>query len=92
MKLTALNPKLEGTLDAGLIRFDCPLGHGHKLRVPLGTQGTQQGWEASGTFSDSLTLSPSIHAHQGEPHKAEDPENRECGWHGFVTNGEVTSV
>lgn len=37
-------------------------------------------WDVSGTGLEDLTLSPSVLIIGG------------CGWHGFITNGEVTSV
>lgn len=35
-------------------------------------------WAVTGTDFSTLTLSPSVHIKQ------------DCGWHGFVRNGEVT--
>lgn len=49
-------------------------------------QGSQAGdgrpsrWNVSGSSFDDLTLTPSVHL-----------AGAGCGWHGFVTNGEVTS-
>jgi hypothetical protein len=53
-------------------------------KVPYADVGTNmanvpQRWVATGTCYDDLTLSPSI---QEQPN----------GWHGFVTNGEVTNA
>jgi hypothetical protein len=90
MKLTDLNPKFSGTNEEGWLRFDCPLGHAHKIRVPVGRYGTARGWEATGVFPHSISLTPSIHAIQAEPNRPTD--ERDCGWHGFVTNGEILTV
>jgi hypothetical protein len=38
-------------------------------------------WSASGTDYTNLTLSPSVHL-----------TGPGCGWHGFITNGEVSTV
>ena len=93
MRLADLNPKLEGVLDEGILRFDCPLGHAHKIRVPVGRYGKEFGWAALGNFPDSLTLSPSIHAIMAEPAKPDDPEGkRECGWHGFIRDGAIVNA
>jgi hypothetical protein len=92
VRLADLNPKLVGSNDEGILRFDCPLGHAHKIRVPVGRYGDATGWNASGAFPETLTLTPSIHAHTAEPHDLRDPNNRDCGWHGFVTNGEILTV
>lgn len=37
-------------------------------------------WNASGATFDDLSLSPSVHL-----------SGAGCGWHGFVTNGEVST-
>lgn len=86
MKLTDLNPKLEGTLDEGFLRFNCPLGHDHKIRVPVGRYGDRRGWEASGEYPTTVTLTPSIHAITTQ---ANTDGIEPCGWHGFITNGDV---
>jgi hypothetical protein len=101
MRLRDLNPKLSGTLGSGILRFDCPLGHPHKIRVPVSRSGERPAWKASGAFPDTVTLTPSINAHSGEPndeglsdgkHKAEYDAAAECGWHGFITNGEIRNA
>lgn len=93
MKLATLNPQwldgADGRRGLGL-RFDCPCclnaPANERLRIyvhvdpPLdGGAALAPAWKRSGDTFESLTLSPSIHL-QG----AHD-------WHGFVTNGEVTS-
>jgi hypothetical protein len=37
-------------------------------------------WTRTGEDFETLTLTPSIHS---------DPAKGGCGWHGFITNGEV---
>lgn len=76
MRLADLEPKLEGTLDNGVLRFDCPLpGHTHAIRVPLGTSH----WKATGEFPDTLSITPSIN---------NDSPEHPC-WHGHITEGEI---
>lgn len=78
MRLSDLHPKLNGTAEAGTLRFDCPIReHGHKIRVPLGTSY----WHATGDFPDSFTVLPSVNA-----------TGPTCNWHGNVTNGEVSMI
>jgi hypothetical protein len=43
-----------------------------------GPHVNEKGWRRTGDTFDTLTLTPSILRIGG------------CGWHGFVTNGEVT--
>lgn len=81
MRLADLNPKLEGSLERGVITFDCPLGHAHKIRVPIhaapfGEVDGVRYWQASGAFPDALTLHPSV-------------ENGPSCWHGNITNGAI---
>lgn len=74
------------TLDArwkeGVLTFDCPCGKcAGKLRVPTThaapeTHPIGMRWQASGEFPN-LTILPSVDAG--------------C-WHGFITNGEVSTV
>jgi hypothetical protein len=82
MRLADLNPKLVGDLSRGFVIFDCPVGHGHRFRVPIhaapfGEVDGVKHWQASGEFPDTLSLAPSVDASQVG-----------C-WHGFITNGEV---
>jgi hypothetical protein len=76
MRLRDLRPDLEGSLQSGILNFDCPLGHSHKIRIPLG----EGGWQAVGEFPESLTVTPSINCDQSPS----------CGWHGTVSNGDAT--
>ncbi len=88
MKLSELNPKLEGTVEKGVVVFDCPKGK-HRLGIPIHSQGYVDGirhWQASGTFPDTLTLTPSINETHNDPNTGEVVF--QC-WHGFITNGEV---
>lgn len=100
MKLADLNPKWVGYGGEGVtqngqsvprrertaISFDCPCGCNHPVTVgirnPVDGQGPVHGttWDHSGDDFDILTLSPSI--------QREYPAR--C-WHGWVTNGEVTT-
>ena len=100
MKLVDLHPRWigcggEGVTDKdgnpvpyraniGLI-CDCPVcGPDHELFVPFanpvdgkGPHDSRQGWQRVGETFDDLTLTPSI------------LRKDRCGWHGFITNGEI---
>jgi len=102
MKLTELNPRWVGAGGEGIsdkdgnpvskregvgISFDCPCGCSPRVFVSFSNplDGGEKlrdriTWERTGDTFDNLTLSPSILRLGG------------CGWHGFVTNGEVISV
>ena len=99
MKLTDLEPQLTRiagpdryedvtTLqNAQGLMFECPCG-GHSVLVwfrDRGVPGSERPgpgrWQVSGSGYSDLTLSPSVHL-----------TGAGCGWHGFVTNGEVTRV
>lgn len=43
-------------------------------------------WSAKGDWLDSISLTPSINHEHGNP----SPERPCVGWHGFITNGEIT--
>lgn len=69
------------------LRFDCPCGCNTPIFIyfsnPLdGRESANKkcpNWERIGEDFESLTLTPSIlRSHPGS-----------CGWHGFVTNGEI---
>lgn len=95
MKLTDLNPSwmyvgpkdVPTQIDVG-IEFDCPcLKCGTRCAVPfdvaldgVATPWGAKGWQRSGVTFETLTLQPSIWR-VTPPH---------CGWHGFLTNGELT--
>jgi hypothetical protein len=85
-------PRREGV---GVI-FDCPCGadgEHHRCYVPFanpldgGPPNDPKGWNSSGGWQregdtfDTLTLRPSIRR---------NPAHGGCGWHGFITKGEVT--
>lgn len=67
--------------------LDCPCGkqdEQHQLYVPFAQPldggpalDAKRGWQRTGDTFDTLTLTPSI-LRMGS-----------CGWHGFITNGEV---
>jgi hypothetical protein len=74
------------------VRLDCPCGNrdkGHQLYVPFANPldggppmqtGKNNGWQRTGETFETLTLTPSI-LRRGS-----------CGWHGFITNGEIVTV
>lgn len=73
--------------EATSILFDCPCGCEHQVCVPfanpadgLGPTYPGHGWTRSGDTFETLTLTPSIQ--RVFPNRC---------WHGFVTNGEVTT-
>ncbi len=81
-----LNPKLRNDE----LIFLCPACRKHEIRVhvrrsPAGEADGIRYWQMTGSFFDmDITVTPSI-----------GTENlvgraRNCGWHGFITNGEVT--
>lgn len=98
MRLTELDPQFVRIEDGGAfrhvstqaeahgIRFTCPCDCGGQVFVCFDGRGVpeQYGggnrWTSSGKGYGDLTLTPSIHV------------VKPCGWHGFVTNGEVTTV
>lgn len=76
LKLIDLDPKLAHAV----LTFRCPVCKDtpgeHRIRVTLkGARTIGFQWDWSGTFPNSLTISPSIDAG--------------C-WHGFITHGEIT--
>ena len=100
MRLIDLNPEWIGSGGEGIfdkdmnpsparhgvgVMFDCPCGCGTRCFIPF-TQPLDGGssidyhvtWERTGDSFENLTLTPSILRIGG------------CGWHGFITNGEVT--
>jgi len=101
MKLVDLNPRWVGAGGPGItdaagnpvaertgvgISFDCPCGYcGTRCYVPFENPVDGQApligpgplWRRTGEGFDTLTLVPSILRIGG------------CGWHGFITNGDV---
>lgn len=69
------------------IGFDCPCGCDQRCFVPFvnpldgGPPTSVVAWTRTGDTFETLTLQPSIKRSR---------ENGGCGWHGFITNGEVT--
>lgn len=73
------------------VLFNCPCGSGHIVMASFAGRGLtdDQGthnkagqpvrWTTSGSTFDDLTLQPSILLEGG------------CNWHGFITNGDVTT-
>jgi hypothetical protein len=104
MKLVDLSPSFYGAGGAGITQggkpapkrhgvglvFDCPCGCDVQCAVPFANplggrvpvQG-DHGWQRIGDTFESLTLRPSIlrSKHKGG-----------CGWHGFITNGEIVTA
>lgn len=104
MRLVDLNPQFLGAGGEGVTRadgspaperdgvgveFDCPCGdhaEDHRCYVPFanpidgGEQLESKGWQRTGDTFETLTLTPSI---------LRNPIRGGCGWHGFITNGEV---
>lgn len=103
MRLADLNPRFVGSggtgvtySDTGLpvprregigLGFDCPCGCASRVFVyfanPLdggpSASGLNHSWNRTGMDFDKMTLTPSIlRCHPGS-----------CGWHGFVTDGEI---
>lgn len=107
MRLAELNPVFLGAGGSGItcngqpvprrdgvgVQFDCPCGKcGMPCFVPF-RQPLDGGpplwgedrslWNRSGDTFDTLTLTPSI---------LRSPDKGGCGWHGFVTNGEIVTA
>lgn len=103
MKLVDLNPRFIGSGGEGVtsadgspapertgvgVILDCPCGCGHDLYVPFANPldggaalEARHGWQRTGETFETLTVKPSIHR-----------VGNSCGWHGWITNGEVTTV
>lgn len=95
MRLSSLKPKLQN--DA--VSFDCPI-HGHdvdacimngRIYVPFAPplDGSEPlpglRWARSGSTVEDLSLSPSVNCH------GENENGHVQDWHGYVTNGEVST-
>lgn len=104
MKLTDLNPSFLGAGGEGITRngepvprregvmlwCDCPCGTPEcaiavHFANPLdgGPPISDHHWMREGDTFETLTLRPSIF---------KNPAKGGCGWHGFLTNGEMVSV
>lgn len=106
MRLTDLHPEFCGAGGEGIsnpdgspaperhgvgLLFDCPLPCESRCYVafanpldggPPYINPNQSTWQRTGETFETLTLTPSIFR---------DPAKGGCGWHGFVTAGEVTT-
>lgn len=91
MKLIDLHPTFYGAADcSGMgILFDCPCGCDEKCGVPFANPISggepRDGWQRTGETFETLTLIPSLQ-------RVKSASGHGCDWHGFVTNGEVTTV
>ena len=105
MKLTDLNPQWLGNGGEGITRngepvpyrpgvslmFDCPCGKcGMPCAIPMNNPldggpplNPDHGWDRIGEDFETLTLKPSI---------LRTVKRGGCGWHGFITNGEIITV
>ena len=83
------------------VMFDCPCGCKDRIFVgfdlPLDGKGPWNNdrycWKRTGDSFENLTLTPSILRTKSYTDKdgvVHDFNN--CGWHGFITNGEVMTV
>jgi hypothetical protein len=54
-----------------------------------GPQVGGQGWQREGDTFETLTLRPSILRLKW---KGQDGQEHGCGWHGFITSGEIQTV
>lgn len=104
MKLTDLNPRFVGAdFDRGQdkdgnqipersgigLTFDCPCGNcgrrpyvGFKNPIDGGAPYASDGqplWDRTGDTFETITIKPSI------------LRKEECKWHGYLTNGEITT-
>ena len=106
MKLVDLNPQFldshDGRRGVGVL-FDCPCGNNdenHGCFVPFkvaldGSPGGhgEKGWARTGDTFETLTLTPSIFRRTSDCRGATNvTDPLPCGWHGFITNGEVITV
>jgi hypothetical protein len=70
------------------VMLDCPCGCDSPLYVPFanpldgGPSLEPRGWQRTGETFETLTLSPSI---------LRSRDKGGCGWHGFVTDGQVST-
>jgi hypothetical protein len=101
MRLVDLHPRwmdgFDGREKIGVI-FDCPCGCPQDNYVPFknpiggGESPHKLGalWTRTGDTFETLSTTPSILRH---PFSADpDPKYHCKGWHGFITNGEVTNA
>lgn len=60
------------------VAYRCP-GCNQECWLPVNGQGATNGWNATGDWPESITLSPSV-------------LHRPCGWHGHLVSGEWVPV
>lgn len=70
------DPELRAWYRRHYVDFANPLDGGPSVRA-------EHAWQRTGETFDTLTLTPSIHS---------VADKGGCGWHGFITNGEVTGA
>jgi hypothetical protein len=71
------------------VEFDCPCGNRdehHRCYIPFenpidGSAPVEKGWRREGETFEDLTLTPSILRNRARGG---------CGWHGWITRGDVT--
>lgn len=93
MKLTDLDPDFISN-SAGErigIGFLCPACREQKIYVPFNDKSAALNWKQTGDTFDTLTLKPSVDARHVNFKDSAPHDLRECRWHGFITNGEVTT-
>lgn len=82
-------PHAETVAEAHGIHFVCPKCGDHSVGVWFADRPVpaelrpRPRWRASGSGYEDLTLAPSINLVDDDGHTVA------CGWHGFVTNGEI---
>lgn len=82
MKLVELNPHYGETDGIRThVIFDCPRCQQHQITVPIPPH--EKAWQVIGDSFENLTLSPSID---------HDSPVMNCRWHGFITDGDITTV
>lgn len=99
-RLADLHPSLVGSVSEGKIYFDCPFpGCEHMVSVMISAQPFHERpsqhdgqrpvkyWQASGSFPESLTLSPSIDLVEVNE---KGQKIRTLCWHGHIKDGNVT--
>lgn len=76
------------------LRFNCPCGCGAPGYVPFSNpldggpavDTAHDKWERTGDTYDTITLTPSILKTKWQD---KDGNSHGCGWHGYITNGEI---
>ncbi len=74
------------------IMLNCPCGCGEWLAVPFanpidgGPNVSEKGWQRTGDTFETLSLTPSILRVKWKDTKGVE---HGCGWHGYITNGQI---